>query len=160
MTGMPTASLMRRRFSRYISGPILNSIGSAKYERASGGRPRMRLGRRYVAIASASICSSKSERITIAAAPPSSRRLTVSSVSANGLAPTMNGCGSCQPEVVDCRVHGVLPLLALVVARGRAGRRDDRGRCRAALRQPQLRDVLVGGDPPLRAQLRLPGEQS
>ena len=51
-----------------------------------------------VASCSCTSCSSKSERMTIAAAPASSSRRTVSRSSASGDAPETNGWGSSSPR--------------------------------------------------------------
>ena len=54
---------------------------------------------------SRTICSSNSECMTIAAAPASSSRRTVSRSSTSGEAPGMSGCGSSKPEVGGGEVH-------------------------------------------------------
>src|SRR5262249_49493852 len=88
---------------------------------------------------SRAICSSKSECITIAAAPASSRRRTLSRSSTRGEAPGIKGCGSFSPRYVV--VRSIVPSLG----RGRRGL-FDRGHLDA-------RELLVDRVAPGRALL-------
>ena len=88
---------------------LLQVVVGAEGEDLRLGQVRQRLGvglarppacAWYVASSSPTICSSKSERITIAAAPASSRRRTESRSSTSGEEPGISGCGSAKPRYV------------------------------------------------------------
>ena len=66
-------------------------LASGKYDCASACAPSRPWTKRSAPCSSRVICSSKSECITMAAAPASSRRLTVSRLSTIGEAPGMSG---------------------------------------------------------------------
>ncbi len=60
-----------------------------------------------VETASRAICSSKSERITMAEAPASASFFTLSSSSTSGEAPGMNGWASFRPRKLVVRSMGI-----------------------------------------------------
>src|SRR5262245_48761541 len=101
MTGTSTASRMRRSCSRWRSGPRAKT-GRAGPQPSMSTRPT-----RCPATSSVSaICSSKRECMTIAAAPASSRRRTMSRSSTMGEAPGMSGCGNTNPRYLVVRFMG------------------------------------------------------
>src|SRR3989337_224227 len=107
ITGSSTASLMRRKCSRYSSGPNTNSAALGMYVIASGKEFSCD-SIDETASSSPSSCSSKSERMTIAEAPASSSRRTESRVSASGEAPAISGEWSFSPRYSVLRSMGAL----------------------------------------------------
>src|SRR5215470_17446692 len=98
ITGTSTASLMVWSWSMYWSGPIENSPGVGKYDAASGWVFAVPSTAAAHPPSSRSICSSNSERITIADAPASSSRRTASRLSPSGDAPGISGESSWSPS--------------------------------------------------------------
>ena len=98
MTGTATAALILWSCSRYSVVPSEKREGSGRYDSASAYDSLGASCASYVASSSPTICSSKSDLRTIAAAPASSRRRTVSRSSASGDEPGMRGCGRWNPR--------------------------------------------------------------
>jgi hypothetical protein len=88
---------MRRICSRYWSGPSAKLSSDGKCEVASGNDSAWSSIWRSVPSCSRVICSSKRECMTIAGAPASSRRFTMSRSSTSGDAPGMIGLESGMP---------------------------------------------------------------
>src|SRR3990172_940892 len=108
MTGSWTASLMRRTCSRYSSGPSANSAARGMNVTASAKEFSCGSTDETASASSLSICSSKSERMTMAEAPASSSRGTESRVSASGEAPAISGESSFSPRYSVLRSMGAL----------------------------------------------------
>jgi hypothetical protein len=98
MTGTDTAARMRRICSRYVSGPSANVDARGKYVIASALLSACSSITRASARPSCVICSSKSECMTIADAPASSRRRTVPRSSTSGDAEGISGCARRRPR--------------------------------------------------------------
>ena len=98
MTGTETAALMRRTCSRYFSGPRRNSSAFGKKEMASALALEDSSMSMIMPCSSRVICSSKSECMTMAETPASSRRFTMPMSSTMGEAPAIRGWSSSRPR--------------------------------------------------------------